>query len=434
MNLIELKDLRLAISNDDGVLAQSTGFANVAGKEPVFGEAARRMARLHPRQSFNQFWHQLSLDPLLIKTKFFRHHADVAFGHLQQLTTGVSAEPTLVAAPTSYTRPQLGVLLGVLKQTGLPVQGLIDHALLQAAASGSADCIVLDLQLHQAVLAGFRLVDGLLVKERVVQVPGAGLLALQDAWSSAITDAFLQQSRFDPTHSAETEQYIADQLDTWLAASATQGELLLEINHKGSAYQAHVTHDQFAQRTKALFGRIARELPQLRTPHSTLHVQASHLSLPGFAAAFPGISAVADDATLATALRFQQTVLRPGEPLGFITRLPLDADVRTATSKATAVRLPTHVLYRHQAMALPQGRLAFGTPPADVTCARVLSLAGVDGAIVLNRTLRDVTVEAFGALSLRCNGKPVHGSQSLTLGDQLQIDGHDAALQLIAVE
>lgn len=434
MNLIELKDSRLCLRNENGVVAESPGYANIAGKEPVFGDAARRMARLHPRQTFNQYWHQLSLDPLLIKTKLFRHHADLAYSQLQQLLQGSVADtPTLVAAPASYTRAQLGVLLGVMKQTGVAVQGLADLSLLQAASTGSVDCIVLDLQLHQAVLTAFVMQDGVLNKVKVAQVPGAGLLALQDAWASAITDAFLQQSRFDPTHSAETEQYIADQLDTWLTASRTQGELLLELNHKGSTHQARVTHDQFVQRTKALFARIARELPALRSPDSTLHVHAAHLLLPGLAASFPGIAGIDDEAALRTALAHKQSLLQAGGALGFITRL---AAVGSAAVPAApvAARQPTHLLYRHQAVALPMGRLAFGTPPAQVSADRVLTVPGFHGALVLQRTVRGITLESHGTRAVRVNGQALTGNHNFSLGDRIDVDDHDAPLHLILVE
>jgi len=76
VNLLELHDSRVTLRSAQRVLAASPGFANVAGAEPLFGEAARQVARLHPRQNFHQFWQQLSLDPLAIKTKTFRHHAD----------------------------------------------------------------------------------------------------------------------------------------------------------------------------------------------------------------------------------------------------------------------------------------------------------------------------------------------------------------------
>ncbi|MEY3659806.1 MAG: hypothetical protein RLZZ169_631, partial [Pseudomonadota bacterium] len=195
MNLLELHDSRVTLRSAQRVLAASPGFANVAGAEPLFGEAARQVARLHPRQNFHQFWQQLSLDPLAIKTKTFRHHADLAYRHLQLLTQEQElGAGVLVATPASYTRAQLSVLLGILKPFPFRTLALIDHGLLLAAASEAPDCIVLDLQLHQAVLSCYREVDGSLQREKLSQIPAAGSLALLDAWSSVVSDAFLQQS------------------------------------------------------------------------------------------------------------------------------------------------------------------------------------------------------------------------------------------------
>lgn len=435
MKLIELKDHRLSIRQPDGILAESPGFANIAGKEPVFGDAARQMARLHPRESFNQFWHQLSLDPLLLKTRWFRHNADLAHSHLQTITSGVDlGEGAILAAPTTYTRNHLAVLLGVVKQSNIKALGLVDHALLQAVSTGAEECIVLDLQLHQAVLAAFRRHEGVLLKDKVVQIPGAGLLALYDAWSSAVVEEFLLQSRFDPTHSAETEQYISNQLETWMAASGSSGELLLEINHKGTVHQARLTHEAFVLRSKSLFARIARELPELASPEATLHVHGAHLNLPGLASAFPGIQGVADDAAMQVCLHHQDALVRPGEALAFVTRLTLANGAGAAAAMPTL--LPTHVLYQHRAVALPQGRLALGTPPDSLSCARILPMPEwqLPGAVTLQRSTRGVTVETFGAIDLRCNDAPIASGHVLKLGDRLQAGEHNLPLQLILVE
>ena len=194
-HLIELHDHAISVRSQDAVLARSSGFANIAGGTPVFGEAARLQARLHPREHFNQFWSQLSLDPLAVKNKCFRHSADLAHGHLAALTQPLEiAGDVVIAAPGSYNRTQLAVLLGIVKQCAFSATGLVDLSLLQAAGSPADVCIIVDLQLHQAMLSSFRKTDGHLVKERVVTVPYAGLLALHEAWTGLITDEFILQN------------------------------------------------------------------------------------------------------------------------------------------------------------------------------------------------------------------------------------------------
>jgi hypothetical protein len=433
VNLLELKDTLLCLRSAQGVLASAPGVASIAHKEPLFGEAAQQIARLFPHQNFNQFWQQLSLDPLLIKTKLFRHHADLAYAQLQQLCQGHNlSDGVVVAAPSYYSRAQLSVLLGILKQCPFKTLALVDHQLLQAASTGAADCVLLDLQLHQAVLTSFRVVDGMLQKDRVLQVPSAGLLALHEAWSSAVVAAFLQQSRFDPTHSAETEQYIATQLPTWLHASNAQTELLIELNHKGKVYQARLQHAQFIEQSKALYARVERELVQLRGPQSALYGQASLLALPGLASAFAGIATLADDAALTASLQHKAALLKPAEALRFITKLPLAA----VNGGAGSLRQPTHMLYQHEAIALPQGKLLLGTPRTTASSAgayaRVVRLPDFTGAVVLQRTLRGLSLDASDVESLRCNGTTVQPGHELTLGDTLQVGPH--VFKFIAVE
>lgn len=435
-HLIELKDPGISVRNQNEVLARSPGFANIANKEPVFGEEARQLARLHPRQNFNQFWTQLSLDPLVLKNPHFRHAADLAHSHLDQLTKGLDFEHgAIIAAPSNYNRNQLGVLLGIAKQLPFAPVGLVDIALLEAAGSEAPEAIIIDLQLHQAVLTSFRHAEGYLVKDRVVLVPASGLLALQDAWTSMIADEFIRQSRFDPHHNAETEQFVYNELPQWITASQRQNELLLEINHKGTVHQARLTRDHFDQRARSVFTRIARELEMLRTPASALHTAAANLSLPGLSQFLPGLIALDEDSTMAACVRHLKQIRRQPDSLSFVTRLPLDK-AASAAAAPVQFRIPTHVLFRHKAIALPTGRLLFGTPPANLDCARVVpipELANV-GAVALVRSQRGVKLEIHDEVPVLLNGRAASTDQNLGLGDLLSIGPQATDLQLITVE
>lgn len=434
-HLIELQDKGICIRHQGEVLARSPGFASIANKEPVFGEAARELTRLHPRESFNQFWSQLSLDPLVLKNRYFRHSADLAYSHLDQLTRGLNVEHgAVIAAPSNYNRNQLAVLLGVVGQFNFDAVGLVDLSLLLAAGLESDECIVIDLQLHQAVLTGFRKLEGYLVRDQVVQVPASGLLSLHDAWSGMIADEFIRQGRFDPRHNAETEQYVFNQIPHWLAQSHDQTELMLEINHKGIVHQARITREHFEQRASVIFTRIARELTALRTPGSTVHIAASAMSLPGLSRHLPGLIALDEDSTMDICLQHLDNIRRPPDNLNFITRLPLNG--AAARAPLFQNRAPTHVLFRHKAIPLPAGRLLFGVPPEGLDCARVIPVPELASgtALALVRTPRAVQVEIHGPMQTLCNGAPAATLQELTLGDQLQLGTEGPVLQLIGVE
>jgi len=434
-HLIELKDPAVSIRTGHGLLARSPGFANIAGKEPVFGEEARQMSRLHPRQTFNQFWSQLSLDPLPLKNDFFRHSADLAHSHLDRLTKDVTfGHGAVIAVPSNYNRNQLAVLLGIVKQCSFDAVGLVDLALLQASSSEAQSCIIIDLQLHQCVLSAFRRTGGQLVRENMVQIPASGLLSLQDAWSNMVTDEFIRQCRFDPHHNADTEQYVYNRLPDWIAGSTSQNELVAEINHKGTVYQAHLTRELFEQRSRTIFARISKELDALRSPEAAVHTLASHMSLPGFGRYLPGLVALDDDSPMQACIHHLDNIQRSAGNLQFITRLPLGGS--SATTAAPPARLPTHVLFNHKALPLTSGRLVFGTPPRGLEAARVVPVPGLPpaSAVALVRTARAIIVEVHGPVPLLENGKPVASGHEAGLGALLQLGPDGPLLQLIAVE
>jgi hypothetical protein len=432
--LIELQDHNIRIRNEEAVLARSPGFANIAGPVPVFGEAARSQARQHPRHSFNQFWSQLSLDPLIIKNKHFRHAADLAYSHLDSLTKTLNLDQGVVlGVPSNYSRAQLSVLMGVVKQCAFNAVGLVDLTLLQAAGSPAEACVIIDLQLHQAVLTSFRKTGGHLVKDRVVQIPFAGLLALQDAWVNMITDAFIRQSRFDPQRDAESEQYIANQLSNLITSSQSNNELLLEINLKGTIHQARMTRADFEQKSQTIFARINKELNDLLTPDSTAHIAAAHMSLPGLTQSIPGLIALDDELAMVSCLQHLNHIKGASDSLQFVTRLPLATSASFAVP-AAQTRMPTHVVIQHKAILLPFGRLIIGTAPAKLESARVVPFApdGFSDAIALVRGNRGLQLELHTSSAVLHNGRPALDGELVVMGDMLTLGASE--LQLIMVE
>ncbi|HWK55508.1 MAG TPA: hypothetical protein VNR18_14110 [Hyphomicrobiales bacterium] len=435
VSLIELRDHALCVRNANGLLAREPGYVCLANDTVVFGDAARLQARLHPRHCFNQFWAQLNLDPLPLKHKQFRHAADLAHRQLDQLTRPLGLDDAVLGVPGSYSREQLAVLLGIARQCAFATVGLVDLALLQAAASPADDCILIDLQLHQTLLTHLRRVEGQLRRERVMAVPATGLVALQDAWINLISDEFIRQSRFDPRRDAEAEQFLVDQLPGWIAASQTHDEVLCEINLKGSVQQARLTFEHFEQRVRGHFLRVAQALDELRNPGTVLHASASQLNLPGLSSHIHGLIALEEDAALRACLQYLPHIRRAPDQLQLITRLPLEGAAARATP-APQPKVPTHVLFDHRAMLLPPGRLSLGKPPPTLASARIVPLGrtAFSGAVTLLRSARGVQLELHTSEPVRYNDAPALNGQMLVVGDRLQLGRDGPSLHLIVVE
>ena len=131
---IEINDSGLAVANEAGVLAIEPGFARIDGGKIVTGEPARARARLNPRQTSSRFWSALSMDPGSAGSDIRKSTAELAYAQLESLWQrfGAGVTAVVLVVPGGYRTEQLGLLLGLAQECGMPVRALVDAA---AAAS-----------------------------------------------------------------------------------------------------------------------------------------------------------------------------------------------------------------------------------------------------------------------------------------------------------
>ena len=217
--VIELSDADIKVATAGEIVLHSPGYALVKDTQIEVGEAAYNQARLHPRRAHNQFWHRLSLDPLTHPTPYYRHHADLVHAHLKHIAEQLedSAE-AVFAVPGSYSKEQLSLLLGVVQESPLTAVGLVDMAAAVASVYPlHQTAFYLDIFLHEAVVSRLDVGDQI-NRSKVIPVKGVGLAKLYDRWVQLVADVFIEQCRFDPLHSAVTEQALYRKLPLWLAA------------------------------------------------------------------------------------------------------------------------------------------------------------------------------------------------------------------------
>jgi hypothetical protein len=419
-SLIELHDRNIRISSPQGLLLQSPGFANTASKVPVFGKEAQEITRLHPQENFNQFWFQLSLDPLVNKNKHFRHQADLAYGHLNSLLTQLKlAGEAIFAVPSHYSPNQLATLLGLVKHCPVDAAGLVDLSLLALAQlKEHQHSVFMDVQLHQIVLTRASRHEGEIVREKVISVPGAGLLALQDAWVNTITDAFIKQGRFDPLHNADTEQYMYNELQNWLSRLNSEQEILLEINNKGTIYQANLSLKNIEQRAQNIYKRVAQELDAMALEDRAVFALARFAEMPGITQALPDIQAVPEERLAENAYEHLNLIKAEADAIKLVARLPLSQGQRPMGYQTPAKSRPSHFLYQHKAYALPK-----------------LDLPELKLSTPIRVSLQEQCywLHNIPELDLQLNGAPVNEPAILKVGDCLKVN-NNLTIEFIQVQ
>jgi hypothetical protein len=246
MHIVEINDAGIVVSHGEHVLLESPGYAVVDGDQILVGEAAVKRSRLNPRASYDQFWEQLSLEALPKRHVRAQHHADLAYQHLSALWAQVEANASemIFAVPGSFNTQQLGLLLGIAKACAMRATGLVDAATAAASTMQAAGTLWhLDAQLHRIVLTELDAHTDL-ARTSVHDVARRGLVALREAWTNAIANAFLREARFDPMHRAESEQALYDRLPEWLACFKEQSSAVLDLKTR------HRTQRLSLQRTR----------------------------------------------------------------------------------------------------------------------------------------------------------------------------------------
>ena len=464
LHVLEFNDVGLRLSDVNGTLLTSPGYAHVSAKEIAFGEVARKQSKLHPLSSYNQFWHKLSLDSFPKALGNFRHNADLAFAHLQDIAAGANFEGEVVlAVPGSFSREQMAILLGLLKQSPMRPIGLVDAALIAAIDQAQSESVIhVDLQLHQVVLSKLQRTGVELRRDSVILVPGTGWTNISDNLMQLFTSAFIQQCRFNPQHNAASEQLLLDNLPQYLleesveetdddgSVQESRRSLQIKLKYNDTMHQASLPRSALHSRLLPFFQKIVQQLAVIDPQgDSSLLLSDRMQCLPGLEMAFanpqqsaPRKVASLDQSELAqTCLRHHDALLGTSDALHFVSKLR-GTQVKPPVSNAShskADESPTHLLLKHQARRLTDGLLicALKNHHGEQQSLRLMrrdlqeELSDVQ---VLGELVREDGQFILHSQQLLVNGTVAETQQKLKLGDSLSERGFNTSIELIRVQ
>ena len=451
---IEINDSGLAVANETGVLAVEPGFARIEGGRIVTGEQARARARLQPRQTSSRFWSALSMDPGSAGADIAKSAAELAFAQLESLWQrfGSGATAVVLVVPGGYRTEQLGLLLGLAQECGMPVRALVDPA---AAASvrpyPKRQLLYLDASLYRVSLS--LLEQNGEAQVRAEHALAQGLMAVADSFARRIADQFVRATRLDPFAHAETEQALYDRLAEWLEALQREERVELSLKYRNEEFRITAERDAVLGVAKGPYRAILQLIAQHREPGKRLVVQLSDrvAMLPGFVRELsrlddsqverfgvghaarsvlrvPSIAGAQGDVKLLKRVPWREAANDDGHESE--RRAPEPAPMLARTKP------PTHVVYGGLAYRVGAEGLAIGSE-ADPQ-RRTVVLSGNSGISRLHCEvqLRD------GELKLRdlsrfgtfVNEKRVAGETSLSRADIIRIGSPGAELHVVDVE
>lgn len=443
-----LNDAGISICDAGRLLYREPGFALLGQVGLSTGIEAYTQARVKPRLIHNEFWSNLRTTPLPDRRFAHLSAADLVSRQLEDIWSKVAAadDAIALAVPAYMDNDSLGLLLGVAAELAIPVAAMAD-----AAVAATRRCyegavpVHVDLSLHSALLTRIRQ-TGQAQLDRAEVVPDCGLQGLHDAWIRAIAEAFVRDSRFDPLHTAETEQALQDRLPDWLAAASSGGKVALDVEYRGVAHHAELEALEIVAAAAPVYHRIVSSLRALYRADETPALQLTDRAarMPGLAdmlgARVGGeVFLLEAGATARGLLARCRDVPKSGSAVSLIRQLPWD-QAAVAPRPAETVRRggqPTHVLLGDRAYRIDPRPLTLGSQSADGE--RSIDLAqdmpGVSRRhCVLQQENGQCIVRDYSRYGTFLNGHRIDGSAVLQVGDRIRLGTPGFELLMITAE
>jgi hypothetical protein len=394
--VIEFNDLEFSLYRGGERLYREPGFAIVRDGALLFGEPALRLARMHPQQANQQYFTRMNADPLPQPIRAAANHADLVYLHLKELAE-YSHDDAVVAVPGTMNGEQLGVLLGICHEAGIEVSGFVISAVAGLATTPTAEQIThLDVFLQHMQVSELA-VNSEVSHERAFEVKDCGFSGLLEGWVNLIADRFVQETRFDPLHTADSEQQLYNQVYDWALGAHHHGEVSVEISTGEQRRRVEIPRSQLEQKAEQRIDRLIDALPA----RTSIVLTARAARLPGLAnrlktAGFE-LTLLAADAVPSGCNDHLDRIRTADSELRLINRLPHEHEV--AASSVRTGLVPTHLLNDHRARPLSASDL-----PVRVRLTEDGPWIGAGPGITVN-------------------GRSLEADARLTLGDAIVIDG-----------
>lgn len=358
---------------------ESPGFALPEKKALITGGAAERRARLFPRQIMNRFWDHLSTDPLDHPLPMAGNQAEVACAHLAHIWEKARrfGDGLVVAVPGFLQRTQLGLFLGMAQELAVPLQGFVSLPVAAAGPGPEALALHADIHLHRFEVSVLR-AEGRLEFQEAITGDEKGLEGLYKLWAQAAASEFVRLTRFDPFHSAETEQELYRRLPPLLAALQHEPATTIAIPAGRSHYTVSLPAGMIVETARPVYDELLAAVHTGRQRHAAAGtaavVQVSHrlARLPGILDRLRRMSNLrvrelpVGAAALALPSLWRELTegRRPAGASFFSTRPWIAAEGSPAPEPSVSRLRPTHLLYRNLAYPVSAQPLMIGRDAA----------------------------------------------------------------------
>jgi hypothetical protein len=325
---------------------ESPAYVHISEVGLISGEEARRLTWLEPQNSYTRHWDQLDEKTFDEPRRYARHHADLSFFQLAELLSNIDSPELLVAIPGSFNNDRLKLLLGLIEAVPAKICGVIENALLYAEDYHRA---VIQLHGHQTVISHLKRTGQYLQILKSEVVSDIGALQLLKNCARYISERSVLATRYDPMHSAITQQNLFNELPSTLEKFKTSSEAVIDIKSPDSNFSLHLNLKHIQQMLDLKFEALKVVLKDYETEELCLTPQSGLLKL--LCPALGEVKVLEDSLIERKCMRLAIQAQREEKPLKRLNQVLLSQisdqskHVGSIQKNKSRGRIATHLLY-----------------------------------------------------------------------------------------
>ena len=426
--IIEINDSGIQVAIGKDLVTTSPGYAVLDGEKLLIGQEGLQNSRLLPSWTNNRFWNQLGTDPIANATRAIRHHADLAFAHLESLWQGIedSVDQVIFLVPGYYDRSQLSLLLGMARECNMRVAGMIDTSLAAAAELSLREVVLhLDIHLHRITLTQISNRSDL-ARTDFKTITETGIFTFWDRWANIVANQFIQTSRYDPLHEAGSEQELYNQLPEWIASLNDARSKSFNLDQGTVKHSTVIASERLMTACIPIYPRIVQTIRDQVSSDETASLLLSHRfrGFPGLRDALNLIDNIEiidlpSEQAIHSAVTHADRIIGPGN-ITHVINLP--ATSQKIVDDIVKSRRPSHLLCDNHAVSIGHSfKLS-----SDFTNG-IRQDTGNPVCTIYPRG-DDLFIEVHVPEILKINGSPASKKTHLQPGDILDVGGQPITL------